>query len=608
MALTALGRKLQEKNMNISFENGRIVTTGILCDEVPYDVSNNSISVQFNGNSGINSYLKINDKKFFDGLHVFRFFVNGEEISFNTKKRVESIGRTQTVTYYTSLADIKTVSVLNEKVNAIITKIEVTAKEKISFDLGISMMHALSEKLTVLEDGSFFAPDRHCYFASDVDFVGVPENQSAYWHVDAFEGVVSGNIAYGYKIDGIADIVKNADKYIEGAFAEINDIALPSSVKTEEDKAIYYSSYFCALENYKELGDFKAFMAGCRYIFPARTYFRDSYFTVLCMYNGHTEKVRNEIVALSHAIGEDGDCPSAVIYDYSSHWGNHFDSPSMYVIMVYDYVNNTKDFSILSEKIGNYTVLELMRRVLKRLSEYCDETGLLVKKGPYNRRDWADEVNRYGYVTYDEILYARALYCFSKTLKVENDSEADEYLDRYEAVKTSINKYLWSEDKGYYFNFTDGDYTEDNLSIDTVLSVIYGIADERQSVRLLESCERILDSRNNPDVEPFGMFCVYPLYKSLRGAINKSATPFNYHNGADWPYWSAMLAYAYKMYGFEYEFALKNWFFYNLEKGNYTPVEYFSPYCKDGSLLQAWSSAAAFVYNDTDMSFFKNKV
>ena len=51
----------------------------------------------------------------------------------------------------------------------------------------------------------------------------------------------------------------------------------------------------------------------------------------------------------------------------------------MYVIMVYDYVNNTKDFSILSEKIGNYTVLELMRRVLKRLSEYCDETGLLVK-------------------------------------------------------------------------------------------------------------------------------------------------------------------------------------------------------------------------------------
>ena len=125
---------------------------------------------------------------------------------------------------------------------------------------------------------------------------------------------------------------------------------------------------------------------------------------------------------------------------------------------------------------------------------------------------------------------------------------------------------------------------------------------------MLENCERILDSRNNPAVEPFGMFCVYPLYKNIKATVNKSATPFNYHNGADWPYWSAMLAYAYKMYGFEYEFALKNWFFYNLKKGNYTPVEYFSPYCKDGSLLQAWSSVAAFVYNDTNMSFFEDNL
>ena len=289
--------------------------------------------------------------------------------------------------------------------------------------------------------------------------------------------------------------------------------------------------------------------------------------------------MRNEIIALSRAIGEDGDCPSAVIFDYSAHWGNHFDSPSMFVIMVYDYVNNTKDFSILCEKIGNYTVLELMRKVLVRLSEYCDETGLLVKSGEYNRRDWADEVNRYGYVTYDELLYARALWCFSRLLAVSGDAEADEYNGKFEKVKESINKYLWLEDKGYYLNFTNGDFTEDNLSIDTVLAVIFGISDKDRSKRFLESCVRMLDSRNNPEVEPFGMFCVYPLYKSLRGAVNKSATPFNYHNGADWPYWSAMLAYAYKMYGFEYEFSLKNWFTYNLKNGNYTPVEYFSPYC-----------------------------
>ena len=153
--------------MNTSFENGRIVTTGILCDEVPYDVSNNSISVQFNGKSGINSYLKINDKKFFDGLQVFKFFVNGAEIAFDTQKRVESIGRTQTVTYYNELAQIKTVSVLNEKINAIITSVEIVTNENISFDLAIFMVGAISKHFTKLADGSFSSPDKGFFFASD---------------------------------------------------------------------------------------------------------------------------------------------------------------------------------------------------------------------------------------------------------------------------------------------------------------------------------------------------------------------------------------------------------------------------------------------------------
>lgn len=39
-------------------------------------------------------------------------------------------------------------------------------------------------------------------------------------------------------------------------------------------------------------------------------------------------------------------------------------------------------------------------------------------------------------------------------------------------------------------------------------------------------------------------------------------------------------------------------FAYNLKKGNYTQIEYFSPYCKDGSLLQAWSGVAAFVLDE----------
>lgn len=81
-----------------------------------------------------------------------------------------------------------------------------------------------------------------------------------------------------------------------------------------------------------------------------------------------------------------------------------------------------------------------------------------------------------------------------------------------------------------------------------------------------------------------------------------------YHNGADWPYWSAMYAYALKMYGREYSYQLTRWFEYNIEKGNYTPVEFYSPYCKTGSSLQGWSSTSAFVYWDNDCTFFENKI
>ena len=57
----------------------------------------------------------------------------------------------------------------------------------------------------------------------------------------------------------------------------------------------------------------------------------------------------------------------------------------------------------------------------------------------------------------------------------------------------------------------------------------------------------------------------------------------------------------------EYEYALTSWFDYNVKKGNYTPVEYFSSCQPTGSLLQAWSGCGAFVLDDANKSFFNPK-
>ena len=59
-----------------------------------------------------------------------------------------------------------------------------------------------------------------------------------------------------------------------------------------------------------------------------------------------------------------------------------------------------------------------------------------------------------------------------------------------------------------------------------------------------------------------------------------------------------ILAAAKRKHGMEYHYALESWFDYNVERGNYTPVEFFSPPQPDGSLLQAWSGAAAFVEDE----------
>ena len=117
---------------------------------------------------------------------------------------------------------------------------------------------------------------------------------------------------------------------------------------------------------------------------------------------------------------------------------------------------------------------------------------------------------------------------------------------------------------------------------------------------MLKNMELLLESKNNSAVKcnDFGVMSVYPFYMGAKAACNKSTQPYNYHNGANWPYLSAMYAYAKRKYGMEYKHALESWFEYNIDKGNYTPIEYFSPLCEDGSLLQAWSSAAAFVLDE----------
>lgn len=562
------------------FENGAIVNRGYLYEKTMYNVSNQNISVCFDSTGAVTYYAEANKTQCIQFCFV-NYYKNGEHIDMFSHRTVNMLGRRQTISIKTDCADIICDQFLDAYSNGVFMHFRI-ANNLNNTEIEVAYRFNDTTLLKMLSDGAVHRVD---------------ENESFYFTIPASKEGIKIFLTLKDFEDTNFDIKTAFDRALKNVEVELNSIKIPQGLN-DMQKAMFLSCYYCALENYKEKDHYKGFMAGHRYLLPMRTYYRDSYYTVLPMYNGHADKVRNEIITLCKGIRPNNTCPSAVNSDYSAFWDEHFDSPSFFVIMLFDYIKNTGDISLLSEPMGSSTVLEKAEAILLKLSESEDETGLIYKEGELNKRDWADEVNRYGYVTYNEVLYARAWYSLAKLYSLmENTSKAEEYTSKYELTKKAINNVLWDESKGYYVNFKNRDYTEDNLSVDTVFAAIWKIADKERAVRMLQNMENTLECKNNPQIKvaDFGVMTVYPFYKKITSAYRKSSEPLNYHNGANWPYLSAIYAYAKRQYGMEYQNALESWFTYNIDKNNFTPIEYFSSACPDGSLLQAWSGTAAFV-------------
>lgn len=573
--------------MKTGFRNGKIIVRGKYHEDVIYDVCANDLRVRFDGKGGITDYTVSNRGGSLVVRSFLLIFADGKKLDAFADKTVELVGRTQKITLKQGDLKITVFQFIPKTGNAVF--FEIKANKAGDYDF-------------VFDSGNF---GKGFAFASDAESLFIPENSSVSFRTDRSLRFV---LSYGTDADFCGGMLSRFAEYRREVEDEYRSIVIPESAKTEKEKALYVSSIFCALENYKEVGQYRGFSAGCNYTSPVRTYFRDSYWTVLSMYRDHSDLVRNQILTLAHGVDENGDCPSAVTFELQPYWRNHYDSPSFFVMMVYDYINHTGDRSILREKINEKTVCDCCVLAMDRLSGYANESHLIFKEGQYNKRDWADEVNRTGYVTYVELLYARALFCMSRIADIENKALARRYRKMFALTKDAINRLLWDDEKGYYVNYRSGDFVEDNLSADTVLAVLFGISDERQTERLLDNVSRLLETRNNKSqpAGDFGVMCVYPFYRGTDRARNKSTQEYEYHNGAVWPYLCAIVAYAQLRRGRDYTYALTSSFDWNIKKRNFTPIEYYSPIRPDGSLLQAWGSDAAWVYDWYDADFFRD--
>ncbi|MDE7192272.1 MAG: hypothetical protein K2O35_07385 [Clostridia bacterium] len=633
---------------------GEIVVNEQFHKKVCYDVANNRITAQFDGRGGISKYAVMNKYSVFSAFYSL-YTIDGRPLEYMCDKEVRMLGKKQITSFSEKGADIVITQFLDTENNCIYVENKVSAKQDLIFknvtnfgiDFGSYVQQLLANRLNagniakilgglmkknkkgveefdgmtyirgqvmgdfyldVAVNGKAFGLESERGFYNQFSYGG----QVKAGETKTFRYVISAGTRSDFTNCNVKNALKNFDSALKDCDAYADGLNCPKPLEGNFMQAYYKSLLNASLSNYKELGKFKGFLAGIVYQFPARTYYRDAYWTVLSVLPVKPELVRNEIITLANGISKKGECPSAVKFNFKNYWGDHYDSPSFFVLMLYDYLVHTKDFSILEEKVKAGKVIDSANLVFKRLMKETDETGLLVKGGDYNRRDWCDNVFRSTYVTYDEALYARALFAMSEIYKVcyGDEVKSKDYADKYDKVVKAINDLLWDEEKGWFVNYCSDEFVEDNLSIDTVVIALFGLTSEERTDRMLMNMQDLLESKNNKEqgAGDFGTLSVYPFYKNTEDIVQKSSLPYYYHNGGDWPYLSCVYAYAKLMRGMDYIYPLTRWFEYNAEKGNYTPIEFFSPVHPDGSMLQAWSSTGAFVLAYPEGDFFTKKL
>ncbi|MEJ5229954.1 MAG: amylo-alpha-1,6-glucosidase [Pseudothermotoga sp.] len=386
------------------------------------------------------------------------------------------------------------------------------------------------------------------------------------------------------------------------------------------ERSLYLFSAHTALSCWKDFKVAQCLSAGNNYSFPRRTYFRDGFWTSLTLLKIQPKIVRDQILALSQGVHEDG-CPSAVMFlddeeklllrqfvrkneaikqfvRYENDWwSDHHDSGPLFILLVSEYIRLSGDITVLLERANEGTVLEKVNSVVLQMKRYQrNEDGLILK--PFDSKDWADNVFRNGLVTYDLALQIAALREAYKLFKLSGENREDLFED-YQRMKNSFNKRLFNPTNGYFCDFI-GTYVEDHLSLDTVVAILYEISDREKALSTLLKMEELLESRNN-EYQPYGdwgVMSVWPLYKKRSHLFGKSAFAYRYHNGSCWPYLSSAYALARFKNGLDPSYGLLKWWEYSLEKGWINLVEYYSPAYQRGGLNQAWSSFAAYVIKE----------
>jgi len=364
-------------------------------------------------------------------------------------------------------------------------------------------------------------------------------------------------------------------------------------------------------------GTFGGLAAGQDYSAPARTYYRDGYWTMQALLTLAPDAVREQIRILARGIQPDGEAPSGVLLTGAAQsaawneyratpvqdrrfphhhnrpqdwWSDHFDSPLFFILALGDYVRATGD---RAEARRHWP---LVAAIIDRYRGLAGTDSVLPLK-PRNDRDWADNVFREGLVAYDLGLFVGALDVAAE-LGAEHDPELSRACrDTASRARQEIEQRLYVAARHGYADYATGDgFVEDHLTLDSLTLSRFGAISDERARGLIAAIADNLETRHNK-AQPYGdwgVMCAYPPYKRVRDLRAKTAFAFRYHNGSDWPYWDGVYAEERMRRGLGgVRYALTRWWQTCLAEGWAGAIEYFSPPFGRGSLLQGWSAMPA---------------
>lgn len=565
----------------IEYKEGKVIKTAYYHEKMYFDLSNLVSSLQCDGNLGISSFSLSNK------YHVFvkNSYYGNIEVKGSTKHELQK----KIVSMLGSIQEVQLQDICSTTYYARTTpSIVITFDQEVTYHFGFAL-DLVDLALYKGKEVSFEVEESKNELKIMLKDVGTLYVQS---DGEFFLKEIEGSFIHS-KVDNATYLKIEVDTCRE--YKEIIEEAIEYNqrlINNEYEgfiKSYYASCMNASLSMWKEIDEFKGLFAGIHYQRPARTYYRDSYYTALPLVKEYPLLMKEQILTLARGVFDDLSTPSGVGMNGQYWWKDHHDGLFYIFLLLDEYDVIHKDESIYEEEVKGSIFKEFLVTISNHLLTLFDQNNLFYRK-PYDRHDWVDNVYREGYIMYIQSLGAQACKIAGRILQDERYSNAST------KIIEGIERVLWNEEKGYYSNYKNDLYHEDHCSIDTVLYAYFDLGNKERKRSMLERMENILESKNNKDhpFGSFGTFSVFPPYQYKEHLVEKSSYPYYYHNGSDWPYFSSIYALTKFKNDMEYEYSLFQWFHTMIEEGHYTPIEFYTPTYPVGGMLQGWSGVGAY--------------